>query len=68
MKKGIQTLLLRRMLNWRAWLKYGKKQLESLLSGEADANNCFLEIHPGAGGTEAQDWAAMLLRDVFQMG
>lgn len=40
----------------------GKKQLESLLSGEADANNCFLEIHPGAGGTEAQDWAAMLLR------
>ena len=40
----------------------GKKQLESLLSGEADANNCFIEIHPGAGGTEAQDWAAMLLR------
>ena len=39
-----------------------KKQLESLLSGEADKNNCFLEIHPGAGGTEAQDWAAMLLR------
>ena len=40
----------------------GKKQLESLLSGEADGNNCFIEIHPGAGGTEAQDWAAMLLR------
>ena len=40
----------------------GKKQLESLLSGEADSHNCFLEIHPGAGGTEAQDWAAMLLR------
>ena len=39
-----------------------KKQLESLLSGEADGNNCFIEIHPGAGGTEAQDWAAMLLR------
>ncbi len=39
-----------------------KKQLESLLSGEADGNNCFVEIHPGAGGTEAQDWAAMLLR------
>ena len=31
----------------------GKKQLESLLSGEADGNNCFIEIHPGAGGTEA---------------
>ncbi len=40
----------------------GKRQLESLLSGEADGNNCFIEIHPGAGGTEAQDWAAMLMR------
>jgi len=39
-----------------------KQQLESLLSGEADANNCFLEVHAGAGGTESQDWAAMLLR------
>jgi peptide chain release factor 2 len=37
-------------------------QLESLLSGEADANDCFLEIHAGAGGTESQDWAEMLLR------
>jgi len=37
-------------------------QLESMLSGEADANDCFLEIHAGAGGTESQDWAAMLLR------
>ncbi len=33
-----------------------------LFSGEYDANNCTLEIHPGAGGTEAQDWASMLLR------
>jgi len=40
----------------------GKKQIASLLSGEADGNNCFIEIHPGAGGTEAQDWAAMLQR------
>ena len=39
-----------------------KQQLESLLSGEADANDCYLEIHAGAGGTESQDWAAMLLR------
>lgn len=39
-----------------------KAELEALLSGEADANNCFVEIHPGAGGTESQDWAAMLLR------
>ena len=38
------------------------KELESLLSGEADSNDTFLEIHPGAGGTEAQDWAEMLLR------
>ena len=39
-----------------------KLELESLLSGEADANDCYLEIHAGAGGTEAQDWAEMLLR------
>ncbi|MBN8531422.1 MAG: peptide chain release factor 2 [Alphaproteobacteria bacterium] len=37
-------------------------EIESLLSGEADANNCFLEIHSGAGGTESQDWALMLSR------
>jgi peptide chain release factor 2 len=39
-----------------------KRELESLLSGEADANDCYLEVHAGAGGTEAQDWALMLLR------
>ncbi len=37
-------------------------KLESLLSGDADHYNCFLEIHAGAGGTESQDWAEMLLR------
>lgn len=42
--------------------RVGQLELESLLSGEADANNCFIEIHPGAGGTESSDWAAMLLR------
>ena len=42
--------------------RLAKLQLESLLSGEADANDCFLEIHAGAGGTESQDWAEMLLR------
>lgn len=36
--------------------------LESLFSGEADANNCYIEIHPGAGGTESQDWAMILMR------
>ncbi len=37
-------------------------ELESLLSGEADSNDCFLEIHAGAGGTESQDWAEILTR------
>ncbi len=39
-----------------------KMELESLLSGEADGNDSFLEIHAGAGGTESQDWAEMLVR------
>jgi len=39
-----------------------KLELASLLSGEADANDCYLEIHAGAGGTESQDWAEMLVR------
>ena len=42
--------------------KADEAELEALLTGEADANDCFVEIHPGAGGTEAQDWAEMLLR------
>lgn len=37
-------------------------EIECLFSGEADANDCFLEIHAGAGGTESHDWAQMLLR------
>ena len=40
----------------------GRAETVALLSGEADANDCFIEIHPGAGGTESNDWAAMLLR------
>ncbi|AQS84258.1 peptide chain release factor 2 [Acetobacter aceti] len=39
-----------------------RRETESLLSGEADSNDCYLEINAGAGGTEAQDWAEMLLR------
>jgi len=39
-----------------------KAQLKTLLSGEADENDCFLQVQAGAGGTEAQDWAEMLLR------
>ena len=38
------------------------RQVETLLSGEADENDTFLEVHSGAGGTESQDWAEMLLR------
>jgi peptide chain release factor 2 len=39
-----------------------KRQIDALLSGEADGNDAFLEVNAGAGGTEAQDWASMLLR------
>jgi peptide chain release factor 2 len=39
-----------------------KREIESLLSGEADPNDAYLEVNAGAGGTEAQDWAEMLLR------
>ena len=45
-----------------------KAQLESLLSGEADANDSYLEVNAGAGGTEAQDWAEMLLRMYVRWG
>jgi peptide chain release factor 2 len=39
-----------------------QQRLQSMLSGEADGNDAYLEIHAGAGGTESQDWAAMLFR------
>ena len=39
-----------------------RRRLESLLSGEADGNDCFLEVHAGAGGTESQDWVQMMMR------
>ncbi len=42
--------------------KAERLQLEALLSGEADANDTYLEVHAGAGGTESQDWALMLMR------
>jgi len=40
----------------------GRRQIAALLSGEADRNDAYLEVHSGAGGTESQDWASMLLR------
>ncbi len=45
-----------------------RRELETLLSGEADANNAYLEINSGSGGTEAQDWADMLLRMYLRWG
>jgi peptide chain release factor 2 len=39
-----------------------RRELEALLAGEADSNDSYLEVHAGAGGTESQDWANMLLR------
>src|SRR5262245_47309069 len=43
-------------------VEVARRELEALLSGEADGNDSFLEVHAGAGGTESQDWANMLLR------
>ncbi len=47
---------------------FARLELESLLSGEADPNDAFIEIHPGAGGTESQDWAEMLMRMYVRWG
>ncbi len=46
----------------------GERQIETLLSGEADSNDTYLEVHSGAGGTESQDWASMLLRMYMRWG
>ncbi|MBE7058684.1 MAG: peptide chain release factor 2 [Ruminococcaceae bacterium] len=43
-------------------------RLETLFTGEYDANNAIVTIHPGAGGTESQDWASMLLRMYMRWG
>jgi len=45
-----------------------RRQVETMLSGEADSNDAFLEVHAGAGGTESQDWALMLLRMYTALG
>jgi len=46
----------------RLRVEVARRELEALLSGEADANDSYLEVHAGAGGTESQDWADMLMR------
>ena len=45
-----------------------RQRIEVLLSGEYDSNNAILSFHPGAGGTEAQDWAQMLYRMYVRWG
>ncbi|MFC7400260.1 peptide chain release factor 2 [Chelatococcus sp. GCM10030263] len=45
-----------------------RRQVETLLSGEADQNDTYIEIHSGAGGTESQDWAQMLMRMYARWG
>ena len=45
-----------------------RRQLEALLSGEADGNDSYVEVHSGAGGTESCDWARMLLRMYVRWG
>ena len=45
-----------------------KLETECLFSGEADNNNCFLEINAGAGGTESHDWASMMMRMYLRFG
>ncbi|HXE85229.1 MAG TPA: peptide chain release factor 2 [Hyphomicrobiaceae bacterium] len=45
-----------------------RQEVEALLSGEADGNDSYLEVHAGAGGTESQDWAEMLTRMYLRWG
>ena len=45
-----------------------KKEIQSLLGQEQDANNSYLSIHAGAGGTEAADWVQILVQDVSPLG
>lgn len=48
--------------------KLEKLELETLLSGKYDINNAIITLHPGAGGTESQDWVQMLYRMYRKMG
>jgi len=60
---GDETMIEDSIVTLRTLAEQAKRrELESLLSGEADANDCYVEVNAGAGGTEAQDWAEMLVR------
>ncbi|MBV9078867.1 MAG: peptide chain release factor 2 [Methylobacteriaceae bacterium] len=52
----------------RAQAEAARRQVETLLAGEADRNDTYLEVHSGAGGTESQDWAQMLARMYARWG
>ena len=58
--EDMQNEIVTEMANFKQTLE--DKKLETLLSGEYDSKNAILTFHPGAGGTEAQDWAEMLYR------
>jgi peptide chain release factor 2 len=60
---GDDAMVAESMATLRALAEEAKRrEIESLLSGEADANDAYMEINAGTGGTEAQDWAEMLRR------
>jgi peptide chain release factor 2 len=60
---GDAAMVAEAMASLRAAAEEAKRrEIESLLSGEADGNDCYIELNSGAGGTEAQDWAQMLMR------
>ena len=60
---GDETMASEGLVSLRTLAEEAKRrEIESLLSGEADANDAYLEINAGAGGTESQDWAEMLMR------
>jgi len=61
--EGEAQMVAEGLASLRATAEEAKRQeILSLLSGEADGNDCYMEINAGAGGTEAQDWAEMLMR------
>jgi peptide chain release factor 2 len=61
--EGDATMVADGMTALRALAEEAKRrEIESLLAGEADANDAYIEINAGTGGTEAQDWAEMLMR------
>lgn len=62
-EEGDDDVIAEAMANLAAFRAQAERmEVETLLSGEADQNSAFLEIHAGAGGTESQDWASMLMR------